>query len=221
MPPRLILLPNLLDEELSIAPFLPSSLADTIKLLTGLYCESEKAARRYLLRFITREAMQSIELRLLNEHTQELYLPSHGVWGVLSDAGLPCIADPGANLVALCHQRQIRVETVPGPSSILMALQLSGLSGQSFTFHGYLPREKELLAKALQGFEKKRTHLFIETPYRNGALFSACIEHLKGTLCLAIALTTAREKVLVHSIADWRRLSFIPPKEPTVFVYFD
>src|SRR5262249_13098213 len=144
----LFLLPNLLDETLAWEPFLPASVAAAVQSLDGLIAESEKEGRRYLRRFVNHERMAATPIRLLNEHTQpkeigELLEPliRGERWGLISDAGLPCIADPGAPLVLLAHEKKIRVETFSGPSSIVMALQLSGLSGQRFAFHGYLPRE--------------------------------------------------------------------------------
>src|SRR5437016_1032663 len=136
----LYLLPNLLDEEQPHERFLPAPLAEVVASLDGVFCESEKPARRFLGRF----KRASLTLKLLNEHTKDTELAEliepvekGGRWGVLSDAGLPCIADPGAQLVSLARKKGIHVEALVGPSSIIMALMLSGLYCQRFSFHGY------------------------------------------------------------------------------------
>lgn len=143
---KLFLLPNLLDESLPIEPFFPLSVREAVCSIQGLIAESDKMARRYLRKFLSHDDMAKMPLAILNEHTKELHellkpIERGEVWGLISDAGLPCIADPGADLVWLAHQKNLSVSTFVGPSSIVIALQLSGFGGQLFSFHGYLPRE--------------------------------------------------------------------------------
>lgn len=227
---KLLLLPNLLDESLSHELFLPSGLTSVISSLHGLIAESEKAGRRYLRRFLSHEHMTKIPIRLLNEHTPKQEIASllepilkQEVWGVISDAGLPCIADPGAELVFLAHEKKIPVETFSGPSSILMALQLSGFSGQHFSFHGYLPREIPDLEKKILELEKRAeqgTQIWIEAPYRSLKMLDALKRTLssKTLLCITVNLTSPNQRVASMPIEEWRKTSFPLEKEPAVFL---
>ena len=228
----LYLLPNLLDEELSHEPFLPSSVAEVVASLNGLIAESEKGARRYLRRFISHEKMAAMPICLLNEHTKnsemnQLLDPvvKGEKWGIVSDAGLPCLADPGAPLVRLAHERKLTVIALPGPSSIIMALQLSGLSGQQFAFHGYLPREMTDLQQYLQFIEKRSiqedsTQIWIEAPYRSAKMFQVALDTLQITtsFCVALSLTTGRQRVHTKTIKEWKKEPFLIEKEPAVFL---
>jgi 16S rRNA (cytidine1402-2'-O)-methyltransferase len=228
----LYLLPNLLDEELAVEPFLPISVKDAVTKIDGIIAESEKGARRYLRRFLTHDQMVQLPIKLLNEHTKPIELPGliepivQGErWGLVSDAGLPCLADPGAPLVFLAHERRVQVVAFPGPSSIILALQLSGLNGQRFTFHGYLPREIPLLAQRLRELEKishqeDATQIWIEAPYRSAKMAQLIIETLQPSTCLCIALsiTTHRQRIRTQKIIEWRKELFSIEKEPAVFL---
>lgn len=227
---KLLLLPNLLDETLASELFLPPSVGTAVATLQGLIAESEKSARRYLRRFLSHEAMASTPIRLLNEHTpkgdlQALLSPllQGEIWGLISDAGLPCIADPGADLVALAHEKGIAIATFAGPSSILMALQLSGFSGQHFAFHGYLPRETVDLEKKILELEKRTseaTQIWIEAPYRSAKMLDALKRLLqpKTRLCVAVNLTSPNERVASMEMRQWKSVSFHLEKEPAVFL---
>lgn len=228
----LILLPNVLDEALPHEPFLPVSAATSVRSLQGLIAESEKAGRRYLRRFLSHDEMAAIPIRLLNEHTKESELSAlleplkkQEKWGLVTDAGLPCLADPGAELVYLARSQGIRVEAIVGPSSIVLALQLSGLPSQRFAFHGYLPREAPALEQAIRELEKRSqkesaTQVFIEAPYRSAKLLDALIASLQPTtrLCVAASLTTAQERVVLQTIAQWKQKKLELGKEPVVFL---
>lgn len=226
MPGKLLLLPNLLDESLSIEPFLPVSVAAAVASTQGLIAESEKMARRYLRRFLSHDEMAKRPLRLLNEHTKELIellepMERGETWGLISDAGLPCIADPGADLVWLAHERHVAVETFVGPSSIVMALQLSGFGGQQFAFHGYLPREGPDLEQKLRHLEKQTgTQIWIEAPYRSAKMLETLKRLLQPStkLCVAVNLTLPTQRVVSQPIAHWRARSFPLEKEPAVFL---
>lgn len=231
---KLILLPNLLEETLSPEAFLPASLGSTIKTIQGLIAESEKSARRYLRKFLSHDEMAAMPLRLLNEHTKEAELAElleplrqGECWGLISDAGLPCLADPGADLVWLAQSNGIAVETHAGPSSIIFALQLSGFPSQRFTFHGYLPREVPDLEQALRTLEKtsktsQSSQLFIEAPYRSAKLFDILLTTLAPTtrLCVAASLTTPQQRVVSQTIAKWKSAKIQLGKEPVVFVVY-
>jgi 16S rRNA (cytidine1402-2'-O)-methyltransferase len=229
---RLILLPNVLEESLPAEPFLPSSVQAAVLSLDGLIAESEKSARRYLRRFLSHERMAALPLRLLNEHTppgeiEELLKPllDGQIWGIVSDAGLPCIADPGADLVAAARRVGVSVESIPGPCSLFLALQLSGFSGQRFRFLGYLPRDPFELEKALKDLEKRavgETQIWIEAPYRSAKMLETlkmCLQPATR-LCIAVNLTTPNERVASRSIHEWKSLPFELSKEPAVFLIY-
>lgn len=226
MPARLYLLPNLLDESLNIEPFFPISVNQAVRTIQGLIAESEKVGRRYLRKFVSHEEMSKIPIALLNEHTKEIEpliapLTRGEIWGLISDAGLPCLADPGADLVWLAHQNGIEVETFIGPSSIVMALQLSGFGGQQFSFHGYLPKNPMDLERKLKHLEKlPGTHIWIEAPYRSAKMLTLLKEVLSPMtrLCVAIGLTTPSEKVISQPVSYWRRDPLVLEKEPVVFL---
>lgn len=221
----LYLLPNLLADEMPIEEAFVPKVTEVVSSLTDLVCESEKAARRFLRRFVSHESMQTIHLHLLNEHTQKnqiqeilAQIQKGKVFGLISDAGLPCIADPGRQLVALARKKGVLVHALAGPTSIIMALQLSGLSGQSFTFHGYLSKERSSLEKEIQGMLKeKRTHVWIETPYRNQRMLQTLCETLPPLtiLCVARNLGTPSFQVETLPLSAWKERSL--PKEPAVF----
>jgi len=210
----------------------PNVLA-TIRPLTHFVVEQAKSARAFLKAAGTDRPLQELALAELNEHTpqgeiERLLAPlraGHDV-GLLSEAGCPAIADPGADLVALAQRAGIRVVPLIGPSSLLLALMASGLNGQRFAFHGYLPAKEAERAKALRELEaesrqRQQTQLFIETPYRNRALFAAALQTcLPGTrLCLATDLTLPGESIRTRSIAQWKKET--PPdieRRPTVFL---
>jgi 16S rRNA (cytidine1402-2'-O)-methyltransferase len=230
----LYLFPNLLADTPSHTPYLPSSVDSAVAQITGLIAENEKEGRRFLKRFAypVPKTFRDIPIRLLNEHTTEeekrelLKLIKQGNWGLISDCGMPCLADPGADLVLMARESGIVVETFAGPSSILFALVLSGLGGQHFTFHGYLPKEETSLIQALKQIEKlsqkeRSTHLFIETPYRNLRMFEKMLSSLSDTtwVCIASDLTLPTQWVQTQKIKEWKK-GAIPDidKRPAVFV---
>jgi len=157
-------------------------------------------------------------------------LAGHDV-GLISEAGVPAVADPGANLVRLAHQKNILVRPLVGPSSLLLSVMASGLNGQSFAFHGYLPTEASQRSKRIQELEarsrkEKQTQLFIETPYRNAALLEALCQACQPTtqLCVATDLTLVEESIQTRSVGQWSELitkGKMPEfnKKPTVFLF--
>lgn len=212
---------------------LPASVLHCAKHLKHFIAENAKSARAFLKSLPSATPLQQIEILELNEHTNVQRLPellapllAGNDVGLISEAGCPAIADPGANLVALAQQADIRVVPLIGPSSILLALMGSGLSGQHFAFHGYLPVKDEDRRKKIQALEKdsrqeKRAQIFIETPYRNGSmlatLLAVCAPQTK--LCIATDLTLSNQSIVTHSIAEWHRQA-LPDidRRPTVFV---
>lgn len=228
MPGKLYLLPNLLDESLPIEPFFPISVGQAVSSLQGLIAESEKMARRYLRRFLSHDEMAKMPIHLLNEHTKEIEslikpIEQGETWGLISDAGLPCIADPGAELVWRAHEKKIEVQTFVGPSSIVMALQLSGLGGQQFSFHGYLPREQSEVENKIRELEKRPgTQIWIEAPYRSAKMLD-CLKRIlqpHTKLCVAVNLTMPSQRVVSQQVSKWKSTTFILEKEPAVFLIF-
>jgi 16S rRNA (cytidine1402-2'-O)-methyltransferase len=232
----LFLLPNLLDASAEKKWSFPPGLDDLIPSLQGIIAESEKEARRYLksFSFPERASFRQVPICLLNEHTKEeevkqLLEPllQGQTWGLISDAGLPCIADPGARLVRLCRKRGVQVEAICGPSSIFLSLMLSGLGAQRFCFQGYLEREPALLRQEIKRLEKESsqksmTQVFIEAPYRCQSVFLALMEVLEPTteLSLCVDLMTLQQRVETGSIQEWRKKELIDlHKKQVVFVF--
>lgn len=217
--PALLLLPNLLGEIKHHEPFLPSSVDKAAATLDGLISESEAAGRRFLGRFSTKKPAAEIPIALFNEHTPDADIDfllepiRHGErWGLISDAGMPCIADPGARLVKRARDSGIVVQAFIGPSSILLALMQSGLSGQRFYFAGYLdkePKQRQLQIKALEkrSASDKATQIFIETPYRNKHTLDSLMQVLQDDtiLCVAWDLTLPTQGIVSQSVKMWKK----------------
>ena len=145
--------------------------------------------------------------------------------GLLSEAGLPAVADPGAALVALCHRHGIRVVPLVGPSSLMLALMASGLNGQSFAFRGYIPAKTEERRSAIKGLEKQsrslnQSQILIETPYRNDALLADLLRELapETRLCVAADLTLPTQYIRTDTVAGWRKTTVTVGKRPCVFI---
>ena len=227
----LYLLPNTFYDDQPAKLLLPHAVSDILHSLQGIVGESERTTRRYLVKLLGgSDHARSLPIRLLNEHTaqSEIVSLAHtirkgGNWGLLSDAGLCCIADPGSSLILALHSLCFyEVESIGCPSSLLMALQLSGLSGQRFVFHGYLPHEKELRLQILRKSEREEgSQLCIETPYRNTSLFQELLSTLrdKTLLCVAHEVGCPHQKVRTHSVATWKKASVEMEKVPTVFLW--
>ena len=217
--PTLLLLPNVLGEVTHHDPFLPAGVAKAVASLDGLIAESERAGRRFLDRFETKKPTRDIPLALFNEHTPDddldfLLEPiaAGERWGLISDGGLPCIADPGAKLVWRARERGIAIRAFIGPSSIYLGLMLSGLPGQQFAFNGYLPKEPNKRNEELQRLEKrsnaeKMTQIFIEAPYRNKHMLESLLETLneRTRLCVAWDLTLPTQGVLSQTVTQWKK----------------
>ena len=194
--------------------------------------EELRTARRFLSRYGLRGHIDELDFHILNEHTTpaevEALLPLFDGQdvGLMSEAGLPAVADPGAALVALCHRHGIEVVPLVGPSSMILAVMASGLNGQSFAFHGYLPidpaeRAKRLKQLEIRAQQERQTQLFIETPYRNQKLFETLCQTLRPQtrICVAAGITTEDEWIRTHSVAEWKRQQ-LPDlsKTPAIFL---
>ena len=202
--------------------------------LTDFVVEAEKTARAHLKHLGITTVIRELNLQTLNEHTDLKTLPEllkplqeGRSMGILSEAGCPAVADPGANLVALAHRHGYEVRPLVGPSSLLLALMASGANGQNFTFKGYLPSEKSERIAALKSLEQRsrqqnETQLFIETPYRNDALLADALETLypETRLCTATDLTLPTQEIISQTVAAWRKMKTLPnlKKRPTIFV---
>ncbi|AOZ49920.1 SAM-dependent methyltransferase [Chromobacterium vaccinii] len=226
----LFLIPAPLGDE-TIA-WLPEGERARVVHISHFVVEAEKTARKHLKALGVTTPIRELSMSTLNEHTKEadvgaLLAPlkaGHDV-GLISEAGCPAVADPGAQLVALAHKHGIRVEPLIGPSSILLALMASGANGQCFAFHGYLPvdaAEKAKLVKELEQRSRKNneTQLFIETPYRNNALLQQLRETLAPSTRLAVAcdLTLPTQTIVSHRVQDWPQTPPDLHKRPAIFV---
>ncbi len=226
----LYLLPSPIAEGFNL-DYIPQVVINKIEELTFFAVEDLKQARRYIKKANPKAEIDSITFFILNEHTkqenvQEFILPllNGNNMGVITDAGCPGIADPGAELVCLAHKNNIKVIPLPGPSSILLTLMASGMNGQSFAFNGYLPRERDLRIKKIKELEaeakrKNQTQIFIETPYRNQHLLDDLLKHLNVStkLCVGVNINSHQENIFTNTVEHWQQINFSIPKEPTVF----
>lgn len=210
---------------------LPPATLQCVAALDYFIVENARSARAFLKAAETARPLQSLELVTLDEHTPAADIPALLApllagrdAGLLSEAGAPAVADPGAALIAAAHERAIPVRPLVGPSAILLALMASGMNGQRFSFTGYLPVPAQLRQRRLQELERRSRHeeetvLFIETPYRNRALLDTALRTLAPTtrLMLASELTTPAERIVVDTVAGWQRARRDIAKAPTVF----
>lgn len=231
---KLFLIPSPLGEN-DPSEVLPASVLNLLPTLSVFVVEEVRTARRFLSRAGLKGHIDELEFHLLNEHTTPaevralLPLFQRSDVGYISEAGLPAVADPGAALVALCHEAGIEVVPLVGPSSLMLALMASGLDGQSFAFRGYLPAKTDERRAAIRGVESqsrslKQSQIFIETPYRNDSLLSDLLSVLSPSvrLCLAADITLPTAFIRTLTVSDWRRMvagsGFVIGKRPCVFV---
>ena len=214
------------------AAALPAAAIETVRGLRDFVAENPKTARAFLSALKMPCPIVEISLSRLDEHTPADAVPAllaplraGRSLGLLSEAGCPAIADPGAALVDAAQREGFRVAPLIGPSSIVLALMASGLEGQRFAFCGDLPREPKERAQRIRAIEQRsrreqETQVFIETPYRNDALVAALLETCAPTtrLCIATDLTLDSEKVSTREVAAWRSAVPKPGKKPAVFL---
>lgn len=195
---------------------------EVLRILAGIDCfivERARTARAEIKRLGHPAPVQSLDIHELPEPPDtgwidqrlDILLAGRNI-GLMSEAGCPAVADPGALVVRRAHEKQLDVVPLVGPSSLLLALMASGLNGQSFAFHGYLPipaaeRAQRIAALETESAQWQRTQLFIETPYRNAAMLDALLQHCAADtlLCVASSLTTADEQLICRSVASWRK----------------
>jgi len=231
-PGRLYLIPSLLGAT-SLDAVLPQRTVDIARRLTHFVVETPKVARQFLKALASERPVQSLSLSELSEHTpanrvDALLAPAlegHDL-GLITDAGCPGVADPGAVLVAAAHRAGVRVVPLVGPCAVLLALMASGMNGQAFAFHGYLPAKPGLRERALRALDDAvarsgATQLFIETPYRNEALVAAVLSTCRPEtrLCIAIDLSLPSEEIVSCRVGSWRGLQ--PPvlaRRPAIFL---
>ncbi len=228
---KLYLIPTTLGNN---EPFevLPISVKKVIEQVNHYIVENEKSARRFIKKISPRKSQSSLHLFPLNKYTDAIekqhYLDvcSDGInVGILSEAGVPAVADPGASIVTLAHQKNIDVVPMVGPSSIIMAMMSSGLNGQNFAFNGYLPIEKAERKKRIKqlekwSFDKNQSQIFIETPYRNEKLLSDLLQTLSEStlLCVAVDITLPTEYIKTMPVAKWKYIKENLNKRPAIFI---
>jgi 16S rRNA (cytidine1402-2'-O)-methyltransferase len=228
---KLFMIPTVLAENTAhwvISPQVKEVIANTKIFLV----ENPRSARRYISSLKLGITIEELQFEVLDKDTppeqvSRLMMPllNGADIGVISEAGCPGIADPGALAVAYAHQKGIKVVPLSGPSSMFLALMGSGFSGQSFAFHGYLPIDKKERAAALKKLEQesvreKRAQLFMETPFRNNQLLADALAFLspQTKLCIAKNLTAADELIQTKTIADWKNHPLDLHKVPTIFI---
>jgi len=227
---KLFLIPTTMGEA-NAELVIPAGVLQTSRKLKHFIAENERTARRYLKAIGTEIPLDDLEFFILNKHTMASEIPkltaplAKGVdMGLISEAGLPAIADPGASVVAFCHRNRIQVIPASGPSSIILALIASGFNGQEFHFHGYLPierKERSQRLKRLEGDLKRdgTTQIFMETPFRNEKLLEQIFQSCSPTTELSIAtdITLTTEKIKTLTVGDWQKHPPKLHKRPCIF----
>lgn len=231
--PALYLIPVPLSD-VPVENVLPASNLRVVGQIKHFVVENLRSARRFLKACDKSIDIDELHFDELNRYTDPSALDAmldpieRGFpVGVISEAGCPAVADPGADLVAIAQRRGMKVVPMVGPSSILMGLMASGFNGQSFAFHGYLPIDTAAKSRAIKEMQRRidvesQTQIFIETPYRNDALLSELTRVLppRLRLCVATDISGAHERILTRTIAQWKRQSVIIGKVPTIFLLY-
>lgn len=226
----LFLIPTPLDGE--AVQVIPEYVKDIVKELDHFVVENEKSARQFLKKIGYKKSLNTVGLSLLNEHTQpneinNLLTPllDGKNIGLLSEAGCPAVADPGADLVKAAHRKKIKVVPLVGPTSIVLSLMASGLNGQSFSFAGYIPKDRPARVKALKEMEKlaltkNQTQIFIEAPYRNQHLLEDILQtcDVETMLCIACEITGPNEFIQTKKISEWKKEVPGINKRPVIFL---
>jgi 16S rRNA (cytidine1402-2'-O)-methyltransferase len=211
---------------------LPLLVKKAVEEIDYYIVEHEKTARRFIKSIVPRKSQPDLQFMLINKYTDESEIPEmlspchQGLdVGVISDAGCPGIADPGAAVVAAAHRQGIRVVPLVGPSSILLAMMASGFNGQNFAFNGYLPIDKRERRKEIKRLERlseeqDQSQLFIETPYRNNQLLESVLSTVMGMtrVCVACDITLPSEFILTLTADEWKNKKVDLNKRPTIFI---
>jgi len=227
--PKLYLVPNIINEE--GGNLLPDYIAQTIKDVRVFFVEEPKSCRRLLKSLNTQFPLSDCRFFDLNEHCksdqvqQYVKILKAEDGAIISEAGCPCVADPGADLVLLAHQNHVEIIPLVGPSSILMALMASGLNGQNFAFNGYLPKDRDQRAKKIKMLEDRsqkenQTQIFMEAPYRNHNILEdiLAVAQDKTNLCIACNITGPHQIIKTMSIKEWKKEAVNIDKKPALFL---
>lgn len=230
-PGKLYLIPTTLGEN-NPDEVLPFTVKRSIELIDDYIVENEKTARKFIKNIYPEKIQSSLRLGTLNKHTEtsehanmlKPCLEGKNI-GLMSEAGCPGVADPGAVIVKLAHEKGIQVIPLVGPSSILLAIMASGMNGQSFTFNGYLPIDKSEKKTALKNLEKisqdkNQSQIFIETPYRNNKMLEDILQALQPAtyLCVATDITLPTEFIKTMRASDWKKTKVDLHNRPTIFI---
>ncbi|AUS03967.1 SAM-dependent methyltransferase [Pseudotamlana carrageenivorans] len=228
---KLYLIPTTLGDN-NPMEVLPITVKNIIEQTNIFIVENEKTARRFIKKICPDKPQPSLKLFLLNKFTNEADLPSFlepclsgTSIGLLSEAGCPGVADPGADVVKIAHDKNIKVVPLVGPSSILMAMMSSGMNGQSFAFNGYLPidkgeRKAEIKRLERLSYEQDQSQLFIETPYRNNKMIEDLANFLENNtqVCVACDITLPTEFIKTQPANAWKKNKVDLHKRPTLFI---
>jgi 16S rRNA (cytidine1402-2'-O)-methyltransferase len=229
---KLYLIPNVIADDTQDKVITPQ-LKHILPEISDFLVENVRTARRFLSSLKIYESIEPLRFSVLDKDTRpeeiallmEPLLKGNSI-GVISEAGCPGIADPGSVAVRFAHQHNLRVVPLVGPSAILLSLMASGLNGQNFAFHGYLPVEKQKAAMAIRDFEKEsrsknQTQIFIETPYRNNSVVEMLLKNLSAETLLTIAtdITGTSESILTKPVGKWRGEQLTLAKTPAVFLF--
>ncbi|MGB3143208.1 MAG: SAM-dependent methyltransferase [Maribacter sp.] len=228
---KVYLIPSTLGD---MAPLevLPISIKQAIEKIDHYVVENEKTARHFIKKISPRKSQPSLKLSALNKFTEPQQIPTfldpclQGFdLGILSEAGCPGIADPGAVVVKIAHEKNIQVVPLVGPSSILLALMASGMNGQNFAFNGYLPidggeRKKHIKNLERKSKEEKQSQVFIETPYRNNKMLEELTKSLspQTLICVAVDITLPTEYIKTKTAQQWKNENVDLHKRPTIFI---
>ena len=228
---RLFLIPSPLGEN-DPAEVIPAPVLNSLENFRTFVVEEVRTARRYLSKAGLKGRIEGLEFHELNEHTEEAAIEGYiklfdngNDVALISEAGLPAVADPGAQLVALAHRHGIEVIPAVGPSSLMLALMASGLNGQSFAFCGYIPAKTDERRSRLKTLEKvsaqlRQTQILIETPYRNDALFKDILSTCSPSarVCVAANITMPDAYIKTKKVAEWKKENMVIGKRPCVFL---
>jgi 16S rRNA (cytidine1402-2'-O)-methyltransferase len=225
------LIPSTLGADATALKAIPAYIIDSIKQCQVFYVENERTARRFFKSLWKEMVIDEYEWITIHKAENEVlaqfkkHIHAKKIMGIVSEAGCPAIADPGSILVEMAHQCNATVKPLVGPSSILLALMASGLNGQQFSFHGYLPieaaeKQKKIIALTQKIQKEPSAEIFIETPYRNNQLLETILKHSPATLllCIATNLTTDEEYIKTQSIEAWKKTEIDLHKKPTLFI---
>ncbi|WP_026461838.1 SAM-dependent methyltransferase [Adhaeribacter aquaticus] len=229
----LYLIPSVLAED-TAKEVIPLQVRDCVASLSYFIVENARTARRYIKTVAPEKVIEELKIVVIDKDSSEAEvkkalepLKAGTSAGIISEAGCPGVADPGAELAKFAHRQNIKVVPLVGPSAILLSLMASGFNGQSFAFHGYIPIEKKDRIAAIRNLEKEmlqkdQTQIFMETPYRNNQLLQDLTQYLTGTyrLCIAANITAPNELIRTDTIANWKRNLPDLHKQPTVFLLY-